>query len=63
MIRKVKGPSFKLQVYVPVHIVRDIDKICKNKEIYRSEFVAEAVDRFLKLAKNQKHLEKKVKEK
>jgi len=63
MIKKVKGPSFKLQVYVPIHIVRDIDKICKNKEIYRSEFVSEAVEKFLKLAENQKHLKKKVKEK
>lgn len=49
--------NFKMQVYVPDHIVKKIDKICDVNHSYRSHFVTDAIEAALKKAKYKKILE------
>lgn len=53
---KFSGDAFKLQVYTQIETVEQIDIICKEANIYRSNFVSEAIDSLLSKVKYQKIL-------
>lgn len=55
--RKYRDEMFKLQVYIPKKLANTIDKVCESRNLYRSDFVREAVESHMKKSLNKKHLE------